>query len=262
MDIDAKNARMATIIGVITTIIVVALVIIAGLSIWHAQKSKEAEGVNAKDAFSKVTTKPTYASKDGALVFDKEGIVKNPDNLKTSVPKVDIYIDFNCPGCSSTEQSLGTTYNTMLSKGQIILRVHPIAFLNSMSTDNYSTRAAEAAWRLSDLEPDAFLSYVSYVFSANVFPGEGPSYKPVSDAKIRSFARTVGIGKTNASKITDGKYADYVSKLTAWTTTRKELYKAGSSSFATPIVLVNGSSIDFSQDNLADALESKVKAAD
>jgi protein-disulfide isomerase len=256
-----KEARLYTIIGSIVAVIIVIAVALVGFTIWNAKQQTSNQAVSAKTAFQNQKTKPKYASKDGAIVINHDGVVKDPDASTPLTPVVDIYIDFNCPGCASTDQALSSSYVQLLGEGKITLRVHPIAFLDTMSSDRYSTRAAEAAWKLSDVAPDKFLSFVTYSFSSTVFPGEGTSYKTTNNAKIVQNAINAGVDKSVAKTITDGTYSDYVSKLTDWTVTRTELYRSGSNKFSTPIVLLNNKSINFDVADLAAEFNQEVEKA-
>lgn len=253
--ISPEDARKQTIIGVIVVIIIVAL--IAGIITWRVIASKQNSETVATSKDSAYTAmnasnavKPSeYVSKDGAIVITKRGIIKNPDSSLTASEKklkrVDTYVDLNCPGCGAVDRSLNQYYQGYLNNDKIVLRIHPIAFLDNVSTDEYSTRAANSVYRLLDYAPDKIYDYLTYLFSNGFQPGEGSDYKPVTDEDLRRAAVKVGVDSSDAAHITDKKYATYVKNVTTYVINDKSLWKKDATSFSTPVILVDGRQITF-----------------
>lgn len=239
--------KRQTIIGVIVVVIVVLAVAGAAFLVWHGKVTGRNQADDNKTTAyetmnSDKTVRPPYVSKDGAIVYDKNGLVKKPDSIKADGRKVvDVYMDFNCPGCGAVDRVMNPFYMQYLKDGKIILRLHPISILK-VSTDDYSTRSANAVFRSLDVAPDATYQYISYLFSDGVQPGEGTDYKPFSDARLRESAVKSGIDKDKASKLTDKKYDDWLKATSTYTANRRELWRSDSPSggFATPIVTVDG----------------------
>jgi protein-disulfide isomerase len=59
--------------------------------------------------------------------------------------RIDVYEDFLCPYCRAFEQEAGETLDAIAADGRAEVVFHPVAFLDRLSTTDYSTRAAEAA---------------------------------------------------------------------------------------------------------------------
>ena len=258
-NMDPKSRRQTTMIGVIVMVILVAVIGLIVFVAWHGKSSTKTQAEDAKTSAyetmnSDKTARPPYVSKDGAIVYDKDGLVRKPDALKAKGRKVvDVYMDFNCPGCGSVDRVMNPFYVDYLNNDKIVLRLHPISILK-VSTDDYSTRSANAVLMTLDLQPDMTYKYISYLFSDGVQPGEGRDYKPFSNAKLKDAAIKSGLDKSKASKVNDAKYDDWLKAVSTYTTNRQELWRADSPSggFATPIVTVDGKILDM--DTPADVL--------
>jgi protein-disulfide isomerase len=59
--------------------------------------------------------------------------------------RIDVYEDFLCPYCRRFEEDAGETLDALAADGRAQVVFHPVAFLDRLSTTEYSTRAAEAA---------------------------------------------------------------------------------------------------------------------
>jgi uncharacterized protein YpmB len=255
-DISSKEAKQQTIIGIIVVILIVAIV--GGIVAWrviashNASSSTEQALVTAqKNITSSTAVKPSnWIAKDGAIVFNKNGIVEHPDTALTDSEKkmkqVDVYLDLNCPGCGAVDRSLNMYYQQYLSSGKIILRMHPIAFLDATSMgDHYSTRSANSVYRLLDIDPSAVYSYVTYLFSDGVQPGEGSDYKKFTDEMLISAARKVGVTSDKVSELTDKKYATYVKNVTLSVVNNTDLWRPNAQQFSTPVVTIDGKQLTF-----------------
>jgi protein-disulfide isomerase len=58
--------------------------------------------------------------------------------------RVDVYVDYQCPPCGTFEERSGAVLNTYLSTDEVTLRIHPVAFIDDRSRNEYATRAAAA----------------------------------------------------------------------------------------------------------------------
>ncbi|GAA3045766.1 DsbA family protein [Streptomyces glomeratus] len=58
---------------------------------------------------------------------------------------LDAYIDFQCPYCRMFTESSGPVLDGLVADGLIRVICHPVAMLDQMSTDGYTTRAAAAS---------------------------------------------------------------------------------------------------------------------
>ncbi|MCI1634797.1 DsbA family protein [Bifidobacterium sp.] len=234
----AKERKQQTLIGIIVVVVVVALVSVAGFAIWRATRPvSTADTEKAYQAVQSVETKPADANAKGGFLISKNGLNKKVAN----VPTVEEYMDFLCPGCGSFNRSVDPTLQKLVAAGQINLVVYPNAFLDSLSTDEYSTRAASAAAYIAQNDPDHLLDFIADMFAEDFQPSES-SYKAVSDKQIQQVAIKAGVSETVAEKSTDGTYKTWISKVSAYSPLRQELWNVSGSNkgqMTTPTVRIN-----------------------
>jgi protein-disulfide isomerase len=192
------------------TIGAVAVLVIAGLAGWAVYSSQRSS--------SYVAPAHSTAGDDG-LVVGSGG--------KT----VEVYLDFMCPHCKEFEDSSGDTLNQMVTGGKIKLVYHPLAFLDSASTTQYSTRSAAAAGCASDA--GKLTEYVKVMYANQ--PAEGSA--GLSDDEIIRLAGTAGISDAGfATCVHSGKYKPWVQHVTDKATARGVN--------GTPTVYVDGKQVD------------------
>ncbi|MFT9281848.1 DsbA family protein [Bifidobacterium sp.] len=235
----AKERKQQTIIGIIVVAVVVALVAIAGFSVWRANRPvSEATVQKSYDAVQSVKTKPADANSKGGFLISKNGLNKKI----AKVPTVEIYMDFLCPGCGSFYRSLDPTLTAMEQAGQINLEIYPNAFLDSLSTDEYSTRTASQVAYIAQNDPDHVLAFIANLFAEDFQPSES-SYKAVSNATLQKLAIKSGVPSAIAKKSTAGTYTSWITKISSYTPLRKELWNVSGSNkgqMTTPTVRING----------------------
>ena len=98
------------------------------------------------------------------------------------------YEDFQCPACKSFEDANGGQLATWVADGSVRVEYHPIAFLDRASTDDYSTRALNAAATVLDLAPDGFRQFHDALFAEQPAEG-GPG---LTDARLLELAVAAG----------------------------------------------------------------------
>jgi protein-disulfide isomerase len=193
-----------------TSVVVVAVLVIAGLIGWGALASQES------DTAGKLTT--PAAAVDGGTAFA----------VGSGPVKVDIYEDFMCPICHEFEKESGATLKQMAAQNKVTIQYHPISILDRMSNGTqYSTRAAGAA--AAAAEGGKFTEYHDVLFANQ--PAEGSN--GLDDAKLIELGKGVGL--------TDAAFADAVNNGTydAWAT--KATDTAASRGYdSTPAVIVDG----------------------
>ena len=63
---------------------------------------------------------------------------------------MDIYVDYGCPPCGNFEQATGYDLTNYVTQNKITLSIHPVAFIDNRSKNQYSSRAAASvAWTRS-----------------------------------------------------------------------------------------------------------------
>lgn len=160
------------------------------------------------------------------------GLVVNTD-APDGAAQVHVYEDFQCPFCGLLERSAGESLFAAADAGDIELRYTFMSFLDPVSDDQSSSRAANAALCANDA--GVFADWHAAAFAAQ--PEEGAGY---SDADLTGFAEQAGLGGGEldafSTCLTEQTYADYVADM------QEAANRAGGP--GTPTVEVDGERLD------------------
>jgi protein-disulfide isomerase len=156
---------------------------------------------------------------------------------------IDVYLDFQCPVCKAYEAQSGATIQQMVDDGQAKVVYHPLAFLDRMSSTQYSTRAAQASGCASDAS--VFQPFLKLLYD-NQPPENGEG---LPDTQLVAYLKQAGATGDVATCVNDNKYAAWTKGVT------DAASKAGVN--ATPTIKVNGQQVD----NTDAALRQAVAAA-
>jgi protein-disulfide isomerase len=171
-----------------TSVVAVAVLVIAGLVGWGVYASQRSDGFKA----------PSGAVADGAAIPVGSGPVK-----------VDLYVDFMCPHCKEFEEQSGETLDQLSADGKITINYHPIAILDRASTTKYSTRASAASGCAAD--GGKFKEYAAALFAQQ--PPEGG--EGLSDDKLISIGTSVGLSDPSfGTCVRDGVYKPWTEHVT------------------------------------------------
>ncbi|MEE9098309.1 DsbA family protein [Pseudarthrobacter phenanthrenivorans] len=140
--------------------------------------------------------------------------------------KVVLYVDFICPVCKNFETQYNDQLTTLRNDGKITLEYRPLGFLDSRSTTNYSSRAANAAACVVNTAPEKYADYFNALYAQQ--PAEGSA--GLSDNDLKKMASDMGVNI--GSCVDDKTYRPYVKYTT------KEAAAIGVS--GTPTVFVDG----------------------
>ncbi len=102
--------------------------------------------------------------------------------------KVVLYIDFICPVCKNFEATYNETLTKLRNEGKVSVEYRPLGFLDSRSTTNYSSRAANAAACVANTSPEKYSDFVDLLFAQQ--PAEGGA--GLSDTELKKMAADVG----------------------------------------------------------------------
>jgi protein-disulfide isomerase len=102
--------------------------------------------------------------------------------------KVVVYIDFICPVCKRFEDTYSADLTKLRNEGKITLEYRPLGFLDSKSTTNYSSRAANAAACVVNESPEKYSDFLNKLFEKQ--PAEGSA--GLSDNELKKLATEVG----------------------------------------------------------------------
>ena len=249
-----KERKQQTVIGAIVVAVLVILVAIGAFTVYHNMHKKaesEASTETVQEAYAalqKVKNTPTLVDKKGGLLISKNGYGKSVEGA----PTIAIYMDFLCPGCGNLHRQLDADLQKMVDAGQINLDLHFMAFMDRWSTDEYSSRAANAAMYLAehDSDPSHLISFLENVYAEDFQPEEGSNYKSVSDSKLKEQMIAAGASKDVADKAFGRNYQDWLDAIDTYTPKRPELWHETGSykgSMTTPTVTINGKYWDMDQ---------------
>ena len=140
-----------------------------------------------------------------------------------------IYEDFQCPHCRDFEKAFGPTISKLIDSGAVAADYYMVSILNSRLNDNYSTRAANAAYCVADESKEAFTRFHSALFAMQ--PEEGAGGAP-DNARLIETARQAGAAGSVPGCVNSGKYNKMVDGLAA-----------AAKITATPTIKLNGEEI-------------------
>jgi protein-disulfide isomerase len=221
-----RRRRQAVVGGVVAAVVVVAVVVVIVVQSARTSSSPDA-AVPANTV-------------DGATAF-----AVGPADAPVTV---DVYEDFLCPACRQFEATTGDTLAALAADGTAQVRYHPIAILDRASTDDYSTRALNAAAVVGDAAgTEAFLAFHDALFAEQPAEG-GPG---LTDERLGELAAEAGASGADVEEaITGLAYEDWTREVT------DAASRAGVT--GTPTVLVDGAIL---QDRTPAGLRAAVEAA-
>jgi protein-disulfide isomerase len=117
-----------------------------------------------------------------------------------------------CPYCGHFEQANHAELDKMIVGGSARLELHPLSFLDRMSSGTaYSTRAANAVATVADRAPGKVLAFNTALFANQ--PKEGSS--GLSDEEIAELARGAGVPQDVVDLFGDRIFESWVATSTA-----------------------------------------------
>lgn len=138
------------------------------------------------------------------------GITLGQDDAPT---KITLYEDLQCPACKSMEDAVGPALTQAIDDGSAQVTYKLISFLDGASTNQYSSRATNAALVvLQESGPEVFKKYHEMLYAQQPAEG-GAGYE---DSQLIEMAVQAGADeKAITPGIEDKVFADYIEKATA-----------------------------------------------
>ena len=167
------------------------------------------------------STAPRAVQVTSSKLVTKEG-------SKDPKAQVSFFEDFLCPACGNFERNFGPTVSHLIDIGAIRADYYMLGFLSRSDNDNYSSRAAAAAYCVADESIDAFRRFHTALFSKNIQPDEQASSFP-DNARLTELAREAGAAGKVPECINSGKYLPLVNGLASAESIR-----------GTPTIRING----------------------
>lgn len=157
-----------------------------------------------------------------------------PEDSETKAPEIIVYVDYQCPICQAFDLPNSAQIRSWVDTGAATLEIRPISFLDRASLNEYSSRAANAAFCVANFEPDSYFDMHSNLMINQ--PAEGQ--EGLDDNELFKVAEQSGAG-TNEVKgcIQNKSFADYIEQHTQNVLNTPQ---QGVTVTGTPTVLVNG----------------------
>ncbi|UFN45977.1 DsbA family protein [Nocardioides okcheonensis] len=228
---EERRRRLVTIGAVVAAVVV----IVGGLTWWQSTRDTTGEAADV------VPSVAAGAEADGTPgEIDGYGIVIGQADAPTTVT---IYEDLQCPACANLEAQLGEPLAAAVDAGDVRLDYRMISFLDRASTNEYSSRALNAALAVLDTAGvDAFRAFHDDLYANQPEEG-GPGFE---DDEL--IDRAVAAGATESEirpQVEDKVYEQWIENAT------DEMSQAGYNS--TPTILIDGEDADAQQ--LAELLQ-------
>ncbi|GGK51031.1 thioredoxin domain-containing protein [Nocardia camponoti] len=197
----------------------VLVALIAAIGIGFAVKKKDDDAAVAPPVAAQIPA-------TGGSVTEAGTILVGDPNAKV---KVKIVADLQCPACKQFEAANGVAVAQAAAAGTASVEYQIISFLDKASTNQYSSRAANAAYCVAKSDVSKFQGWLQTMFEKQT-PEGGAGLSNEELVKI-----AVGAGYTDpavATCINDRPYANFV------TQTTQSALAGGVKS--TPSVYING----------------------
>jgi len=222
-----KRKRAITIS--LVTILIVGVVGGVGYAIFNFSSTSSQTNYNSHKTPANVT------ALGGVLLGKNFTVVSEAAAKKTD--HVVIYQDYQCPVCQMFENPNATQIGTWINSGLAVVEYHPISFLDGHSLNNYSSRAANAAFCVANSQPARFFD-VNTALYANQ-PAENSSGP--TDSQIKDTLKSAGVDVNSEINecIDQKRYAKFIDNRTAEAFSTPAVTGTDIPT-GTPDVLVNG----------------------
>ncbi|MFC5186288.1 DsbA family protein [Actinomadura harenae] len=171
---DRRTRLLMIVLGVVFAAVVVAIVVVLV--------------ANRGDNGAKVTatpysgpSAPVTRNADGSVTMAKAGVTK---------PVLEVFEDFQCPGCKALEASLGGTMRQLAAEGKVSLVYRPFHLFQQEPLSGNSERGANAALCVP---ADKWLSYHDTLYKAQ--PEEGKT--GFSEDDLVKWGHQLGVTDAN-----------------------------------------------------------------
>lgn len=193
--------------------------------------------------FIKKANEPDYVAAPDGFSDDGGITVGNPDAPVT----LTLVEDFACPHCAALHTAAKDLIDGYAEGQDVKVEFRPVGFLDSMSSDDYSSRALNAAVCVVKDDPKNWLAMHDTLFENQ--PAEGGA--GLSDSELTELAVASGADESTVSTcIDDNEFEDWVDYTSHEITNEKGFG-------GTPRVKVNGKDVE----GTPDAIEAAVKDA-
>lgn len=224
-------------LGAISFGAIAAVTLLAGCSVDGTATRAAGENTTTATDTTGIPTlpAPTTAPSGAPITSDGAFRISTAGEVAVAVTVVE---DLACPACKAFEAAYGDTLDEISKMPGAAVDYRIISFLDRMSSDDYSSRAANASYCVWNRPGDNASRQATWLkFQRSAFtnqPSEGG--KGLPDSQLISLAKAAGATDVD-SCISSKKYA---SEVTA--TTKATMDQPGFS--GTPTIMVNGQPVD------------------
>lgn len=150
------------------------------------------------------------------------------------VPEIVVYVDYQCPICQAFDVPNNPQLRSWVDTGAATLEIRPISFLDRASLNQYSSRAANAAFCVANFAPDAFFDF----HEALMIKQPAEATEGLTDNELFETASAAGANSTEVKGCIQNKsFGDYVAQHTQKVLNEPQ---QGITVSGTPTILVNG----------------------
>lgn len=180
---------------------------------------------------------PRNATSYGAFHLVGDGRVAPPSTpVSAHAVRMDEFVDLHCPFCARVENAIGPRVASLMRAGKLDLYVYPLSFLDSMSDDDYSLRAANAFVTVAEKDPRHAFAFLTALYRPDFQPREGHYYHTTSDADVARQAEHVGVPASVSALFSRHMYMSWVETTTQKQMQRDDVFPGGR--FSVPTVVM------------------------
>lgn len=179
----------------------------------------------------------------GGVVIGKDLKIASDAEIKAT-NRIVIYQDYQCPICQMFETPNSSQIKTWAQSGLATVEYHPISFLDGSSLNNYSSRAANAAFCVANSQPEKFFD-VNTALYANQ-PQENTAGPSDAEIKVTLANAGVSINSEMNTCIDQKRYAKFIENRTTEGLSQPAV-SGTETPQGTPYILVNGTVYDFKE---------------
>lgn len=160
--------------------------------------------------------------------------------------RIVVYADFNCLYCAGFEEANAEQLEQWLEAGDVTVEYRMVDFLSAPGNQNFSARAANAAYCVADQKPEAYSDFVTAVFGTY----DEQAGKGLDNAALTQLAQEQGADV--ASCVEDGSFRSAVEHTT------RQAQAAGVR--GTPTVFMDGKNwaLDGAEQSFTDWAQAKI----
>ena len=221
---EARRARRRSLLVQGGLVAVVLLVVVGITAAVLSQRQDDTAASSGSSGSSGPSSTPAGFTPDGVVSVGS-------DQAPVTLALVE---DFACPACQAFEAANASLFESYASGDEVRLDYRPIAFLDRVSTDDYSSRALNAAACVVDADEADWPAMHDALYASQPAEG-GPG---LSEDELVSLAVGAGADEQDVrSCIADDTFGSWVESTTASVTDQSWFT-------GTPTVLVNGEPLD------------------